>query len=308
MKSLIVAAVAGVGASLALLAQTVFAGGTVTITPGNMQDWAFYQEGPTGVGSFTTGPGTVPMGNGSAQLSVNSTGREILATARYAGKPLSEIEQLQYSTYRLVGNDPLAISLQLDVDYDLTDTNTAWQGRLVYEPYMSGTVSADTWQTWDAKAGNWWSSGAPGNTVCPQSNPCTMEEVLTAFPNAGIRAEVGLLNLRAGGPWTGGFTGNVDKLVFNDNIFDFEFSEPAPTPSPTPSPTVSPTPTPSPTPSPCLSTANGPCVSPVPSPKAVPTTADQCKKDGYKTLVTKTGEAFKNQGQCVSYVNTQKSN
>lgn len=35
-----------------------------------------------------------------------------------------------------------------------------------------------------------------------------------------------------------------------------------------------------------------------------PTTKDQCKKDGWKTLADANGQPFKNQGDCVSYVAT----
>jgi hypothetical protein len=40
----------------------------------------------------------------------------------------------------------------------------------------------------------------------------------------------------------------------------------------------------------------------------VPTTADQCKKDGWQTLTDANGTSFKNQGDCVSYVATKGSN
>jgi len=39
-----------------------------------------------------------------------------------------------------------------------------------------------------------------------------------------------------------------------------------------------------------------------PLPAALPTTGDQCKKDGWKQY----GTTFKNQGDCVSFVNTGK--
>ena len=41
-------------------------------------------------------------------------------------------------------------------------------------------------------------------------------------------------------------------------------------------------------------------------PPIVPTTKDQCKKDGWKTLVDAHGHTFKNQGQCVSSVVSKK--
>ena len=40
----------------------------------------------------------------------------------------------------------------------------------------------------------------------------------------------------------------------------------------------------------------------------VPTTADQCKKGGWQTLVDSQGNRFKNQGDCVSYVATAGKN
>ncbi|MEK7068547.1 MAG: hypothetical protein AAB964_01895 [Patescibacteria group bacterium] len=41
-------------------------------------------------------------------------------------------------------------------------------------------------------------------------------------------------------------------------------------------------------------------------PPAVPTDKDQCKKGGWQTLADDQGNVFKNQGQCVSFVETQK--
>lgn len=245
---------------------------TTLVTPSDTQGWNFYQEVPTGSGSFVEGPEMPPLGTGSAQLSVDSTGRQLLLNNDYAGTSLSNITELEYSTYRQSGNDPLAISLQLDVDTDSTDDITAWQGRLVYEPYFTNTVVAETWQTWDTLAtegtGNWWSSGAPGNTVCPQSNPCTWAEIQTAFPNASIRVNnatdtAGFINFKAGGPWTPGLVGNVDAFTIgvNDEVtaYDFEAATPKPV-------------------------------------KA--TTKEECKDGGWKTFQTE----YKNQGRCVSSV------
>jgi hypothetical protein len=41
-------------------------------------------------------------------------------------------------------------------------------------------------------------------------------------------------------------------------------------------------------------------------PLRIPRTTDDCKGDGWKDLVRSDGTAFKNQGACVSYVNTGK--
>jgi N-acetylneuraminic acid mutarotase len=42
------------------------------------------------------------------------------------------------------------------------------------------------------------------------------------------------------------------------------------------------------------------------TPEVVPTSADQCKKNGWMTLYQANGSSFKNQGDCIQYVNTGK--
>ena len=61
---------------------------------------------------------------------------------------LDSITELQYFTYRSStdsGNN-LAISLQFDMDFDLTDADTTFQGRLVFEPYL---ISGGGWPGFD---------------------------------------------------------------------------------------------------------------------------------------------------------------
>lgn len=211
-------------------APTVHAATVITVKPSALNGWGFLEEVATGTGSFVNGPATPPLGTGSTRLTVDATGRMILGTQTYAGTRLDQITRLQYSTYRSsadVGNI-LAISLQFDIDYDLTDANTAWQGRLVFEPYQTvgGTVGQNSWQTWNPLTGKWWASGAPGNSLCPQSSPCTYTEVLTNWPNTGLRSNNGFLWFKAGGPWSSGFDGNVDAFTIGVNgvetTYDFE--------------------------------------------------------------------------------------
>lgn len=222
--------------ALALLpAATALAATTVVVHPGDMQGWAFYDDltGAPGTGTLVAGPDTPPLGTGSANLVVDSVGRQILATANHAGTRLDSIAALVYSTYRTSGSSALAISLQLDWDPNAADADTSFQGRLVYEPYFTHAVQTGVWQTWNtqdnAAAGNWWFTRAAYQPVCSQANPCTWAEVLSAFPNAGIRAGIGGLILKAGGPWVGGFEGNVDALTIGDTTYDFEATAPRPT-------------------------------------------------------------------------------
>ncbi|HEU4323076.1 MAG TPA: right-handed parallel beta-helix repeat-containing protein [Roseiflexaceae bacterium] len=211
----------------------VGAAGIVVVKPSALAGWSLGPESPpqpNGGGSFVSGPGAPPGGTGSVQFTVDATGSHLLGTTLYNGTRFDQLTLLEYSTYRTSGGVALAPSLQFNVDYNLADANTAWQGRLIFEPYLAGTVSTGAWQTWNALAGPasgfWWATGAPGNGLCPQANPCTRAEVLSNFPNIGIHATLGALLFKVGSGWSTGFTGNVDHLTVglagDNTVFDFE--------------------------------------------------------------------------------------
>jgi hypothetical protein len=226
----------------------VSAAAPIVVRPSNMQGWAFFDDNGNG-GSYgmVSGPGAPPLGVGSANLAVVNTSQGVaLGTHAYQGTRLDYITTLTYSSYRISGGSALAGSLGFDIDYDVTDTNTAYQGRLTFEPYYTNTVVTGAWQTWNTLTstgtGNWWATGAPGNTMCPIGNPCTWSEVLTDFPNAGMRTP-GTLLFKAGSGWAS-FDGNVDALVIgvyaSNTAYDFEPD--LDTPTPTSTPTATPTP------------------------------------------------------------------
>jgi hypothetical protein len=249
-------------AVLTLLAVPVSASGsTVVVHPGDMQGWAFFPEAPinTQSGQMVNGPGTPPLGTGSAQLAVEDGGGMALGTDHGAVR-LDAIDTLRYSTYRVSGGAAPAIALQLNVDYDLTDANEAWQGRLVYEPYHANSAVTGEWQTWNPLVGSGWWSTQTGHTTCTQANHCTLAQVLEQKPHAGIHATLGAVILKAGSNWSG-FVGNVDALTLNSTTWDFELEAPAPTD---------------------------------------PATKDDCKNGGWESF------GFRNQGQCIQFVNTGK--
>jgi hypothetical protein len=69
------------------------------------------------------------------------------------------------------------------------------------------------------------------------------------------------------------------------------------------------TPTPTPTPTPTSTPTATPTATPTPTPTAtpnVPTNKNQCKNGGWRTLQRADGSPFKNQGDCIQYVNTGK--
>jgi hypothetical protein len=206
---------------------------TIQITP-TSTDWSFVDDNKvTGwTTGFESGPGTAPLGTGSVYIELSSTGAGIVfGTQKYQGTLLSSITDLSYSTYTNLS--PVAMAFQINYDPDVTTIESStWYGRLIYEPYFNGTVTNETWQTWDminGGNGKWWASGS-GNSVvdeaCPQSAPCTWTALITAFPNIGIRNDaLSFIQFKAGSTWNG-FAGNADNLSIgiggNTDIYDFE--------------------------------------------------------------------------------------
>ncbi|MEO1646095.1 MAG: hypothetical protein AAFR67_12975, partial [Chloroflexota bacterium] len=206
---------------------------TVVVDAAN-PNWGSFVETGTGSVDFVSGPATQPLGTGSVQflLDDGSSGA-IIGTQQFAGVRLDALTTLSYSTYNSVGNNTVAPALQFNIDYDLTDSTTSWQGRLVFEPYYDNPIVDGQWQTWDALNGRWWSTGNPvvgdaGVTrECPISSPCDIATLLGFYPDMGIQTgDLSALLFKAGSGWLAGYEGSVDAFTIgigNENtIFDFE--------------------------------------------------------------------------------------
>ncbi len=193
--------------------------GTVAVTSDSMRGWAFYDDQggalcttPT-VCRFVDGPIGAPIGIGSAELATTQTTEgKALILADFKGVRFDHITTLKYWAYRQsvdAGNN-LAIALQLNVDFDLTDAAVGYQGRLVFEPYQGngGGVARNTWHEWDAKAGKWWGTrttvsrgGVSVSNPCVQAHPCSWAQVLASFPNIGVHTTQGAVVLLPPSRW-----------------------------------------------------------------------------------------------------------
>jgi hypothetical protein len=120
----------------------------------------------------------------------------------------------------------------------------------------------------DAGNGNWWFTRSPGNDAanCPQGNPCTWSEVKVKFPNAGILSSQPVVLLKAGSGWSN-FDGNVDAFTIGVTGSNTTYDF---------------------------------------EPYRVATDKEQCKNGGWQNVKRTDGSGFKNQGQCIQYVNTGK--
>jgi hypothetical protein len=192
--------------------------------------WGYFTENTVGAqtGSYGAGPSSPPLGTGSAQMGLTASNQGMaLGTLSFAGAKLANLTNLTYSSYQT--GTPQAISLQFDINYH-GPGDVLSAGRLVYEPYLTETVTPNVWQSWDALNGKWWASrtGTPGSGgLCGQGSPCTWAQVMTNWPDATIRAT---LLFKAGSGWPS-FSGAVDALSVGlddglgnvaNTTFDFE--------------------------------------------------------------------------------------
>jgi hypothetical protein len=142
-------------------------GGSVVIT----SDFG----GPTGFGSKSLGLATNNQNSAKAQAFTYQDVR---------GLALGAVTGLSYYTYQSsltrTTEDGPAFQLRVDTDGNLSTIGD--QTNLVYEPYWNDVEGPDpqqplapnTWQFWDATAGDWWSSQAincSGGTPTPFTVP-----------------------------------------------------------------------------------------------------------------------------------------
>lgn len=228
MKSILLAA-----AVIALPAMA-FAN-TIVVSPGSLNGWAFSNTDNSGTnasGAFVSGPGTAPLGTGSAQFTVNdSSSSEILynVTSPYIGQTVSSFSDFVYDYYRASPTGTNAVTepaLQLAI-YN----GSTYAGRLVFEPYLAALATADaTWEMADTgtTSHGWWSSHA-GACTEGMTTSCSWATISGDYANDTV---AGIL-FKAGSGWDS-FVGNVDDFTISstsavgDTTYNFEPAVPEP--------------------------------------------------------------------------------
>ena len=223
-----------VAAALTLLSGAAFAS-TVVVSPNNLNGWAFSNLDnypySNASGGFVSGPGTPPLGAGSAQFIVgDSQSSEILYNLSLDnGMTVSDFTTFSYATYRAspVGSNSvleaaLAINIASGINYE---------GRLVYEPYLSGATTLDsTWQTWNPMTGIGWYESHNASGTCSMSTPCSWTTLMSSYGSDTV--DYGLL-FKAGSGWAS-FQGNVDAFTVGTSLttttttYNFEAAAPEP--------------------------------------------------------------------------------
>jgi len=166
------------------------------------------------------GPGTPPLGLGSLQLSVaKNTDHWSVYNYDHMGMALSAITALSYSTY--TDNSITTPDLQMEINPGNSSGADAGvtYSTLNFEPYLNGTVTPSTWQSWNVLSGKVWGTHLSG---APMGAPISWSSFISTYPNATIKYGFGV---NVGSGWTA-MTGETDALTIGTadatTIYDFE--------------------------------------------------------------------------------------
>jgi len=227
------------GIAAALLCSSASA---TLVTPGNMNGWTIYTTDDSGslsnpgsgMGNFVTGPATPPLGTGSGHLMTPVGGGDQSVQFRnvgFAGTKIADLTSLSYSTFASAWNGQqlpyLTIWLNTGDRLHFEPTYSA-AGAGNGNPNPQANPALNTWQTWNALAGMWYSDEVPG----PGSNAYSLAQYLSLPGNADatiVDAAPGIGGIRL----TSGFTSpgetfdtNIDNFTIGTlsgtTTFDFE--------------------------------------------------------------------------------------
>jgi len=281
MKRLLTAALLTTALMLGAVATASAADTTATVTPANLLPGGHWYPADTrapGTGTFENGPATPPLGTGSFELRTATAPEKVqLFNDLYNATALATVDGIGYSSYRdpASSGDPAVLAaLNIRVDLDGGGTPDAY---MVFEPYQDqGTAAVLTgaWQNWDAYRGGaakWWVSG---NAVpaCGQATPCAWSTIVGLFPNATVREGTSCgpgaapVSPCPGSLGVNQGSGNPGTVSNADALYVSVGGN--------------------------KTTFNFELTPPS------PTNTDECKNGGWMNY----GSAFKNQGDCVSYV------
>lgn len=255
------------------VAATLVAGPTIVVTPTNTQGWSTDDTRPGGAVNFVV-DGSAPSGNGALQLTTDAT---TTAKAQYmhaANVPLSSVTELSYYTRQVSSSfaqgDP---SYQLPVCLGgVVGTTCVGFTTLVYEPYENPGL------------------GTPGGVVVPgiwqqwdvdagqfwSSRTASGGGACTTLAGGGGPPFYTLAGLQSVCPnaVVVGFGVNIGSNNPSYNVYTDLFN------------------------------FNGTTYDF--EPYEVASNKDQCKNGGFLTVKRNDGSGFKNQGDCIQYVNTGK--
>jgi hypothetical protein len=270
LAAVLAASAAGVDVRAALVATTtVVTGDDIAELPENTpptRNWVLYKRA-AGDGDVRTGPAAPPLGIGSYELTTpTGADKATLFNFDHAGTALADIDAIGYSTYRTTGSAQQVAALNIQVD-----VNGAAPGgftTLVFEPVYNTNQGTVTSGVWQD-----WDAYSAGNAVWWSSNP------IPGAPNRDTFVS-----------WEFIVSQNPDAVIVGGFGINQGSGNPALV-SATDALTIG---------------YNGDTVTYDFEPFRVASSKDDCKVGSWQSVKRADGSSFKNQGQCIQYVNTGK--
>lgn len=233
-------------------------------------DWVLYTRTPASTGVFRTGPSTPPAGVGSFETVTPTGGDKVfLFNYDHVGTPLADINKMGYSTYRdsgAVPNQLPAINIQVDINGGTL--NPGEFTTLVFEPVYNTGQGAIVDDAWQT-----WDAYQGGQAIWWSSRAIPGVCASSCF----VTWDTIVAN-NPNATITGGFglnqgSGNPALVAASDKL-SIGYT--------------------------------GECVTYDFEPYEVAGDKEACKNGGWKTLRRADGSPFKNQGDCIQYVNAGK--
>ena len=262
------------GAVSALASPAAYAeSATITVTPTAKDNW-INESVSGGAVAYVDGS---PAGLGSSSLQLKTT-TDNASKAVYAHPENMKLSDLKSASYwsKQVSASSAGGSASMVLGVDLNGDGT-WDTNLVFEPYWQNNLSPDgapvtagEWQKWDVQGGALWSSRSFGEGEAALVAGSGGAPFYTLDNVLANYPDAKLTGIGVSvGSYNPDYTIDVDGVELNGVTYNFE------------------------------NTAS--------NTGTVPTTKDDCKNDGWKTLSNVDGRMFKNQGQCVSFVASAKA-
>jgi hypothetical protein len=193
-------------------------------------NWSIVDRNVMGNGDsyLRSGPDHAPLGQGSLGLRTGSPDDKAAFGNQvdFAGMAVADLQPVGFSVFTTGENNKLGNnmpSIVFEINPHLNPaTSTSTFSSLVYVPANGGT---NTWTAFDAdadQAKHWGLTGSAG-TAGPCSldgSRCTLGEVQQYLNDGGDAATIYTASIGKGRDFA--FSGAVDALRINDQVFDFE--------------------------------------------------------------------------------------
>jgi hypothetical protein len=229
-------------------------------------NWVLYTRN-AGNGAFVAGPATPPLGVGSLELTTPSGADKVYVfNYDHVGTQLSAIDALGYATYRTTGSLQQVTAINIEVD-----VNGAAPGgftTLVFEPVYNTSQGAVVSGAWQT-----WDAYVGGNATWWSSNPIPAAPNRSTFVSWNTIVAANPDAVIVGGFGVNQGSGNAGLLAATDTL------------------TIG------------VSGANTIYDF---EPYEVASASGDCKDGGWQNVKRADGTSFKNQGDCIQYVNTDK--